>query len=752
MKFSLVNLIVWPRDASKAARVVSFAETGINLITGSSRSGKSAIIRIIDYCLGSRTCSIPKPGPIRRSSAWYGVVIRTEEGYKLLARRDPDTQDSTGDYMLVESASPTFPDRPIQNANRAAIDGLLSRLARLPQANADFDESGSGYKSRASFSDMTSFMFQPQRIVANEAVLFFEAEDEDHARKLREVFPLVLGAVDANTLVKQHRLAEVRHLLERRRRQLEALRGSIEDHAGEVRGRYLNAIDLGLLQADVASIDSAETRVLLARLQDLVRGWVEGRRPETDFLSFSAAARLAELRQRESFLAQQIATLRLRQVQLRELSLARQISEGLLARERDRLAPTSWLVEDVSNASTCPFCGSENHAGSVELARLGERAAAVESQWQGIATIPPMLDAEEVEIRRAQAQEEDSLRQTRAEKAHLDQLTETAAKPDEERALFIGKLLEFLAIQRSLSDDAGLPKEIEDLETEESELRGQVDADLITQRKEDALLLISKYAQHYGRIVELEDNDSLIKLDTKELTIRVLNDKGESAWLYQIGSGANYLGYHVAIMLALHEFFITKPIPYVPSLLILDQPSQTQFPDDLDEEAEQEEMTAVHKAFEALDEAIDRTGGRLQVIVSEHAGKSVFEGIKHLNVVERWRRGRKLIPWHWDAETLEGLNGLSAEWAVEDLRDTILIPALATAFGLFGPSEIADVQIDHANFANLSIAFQVTVSILRSDTTRTSEGEHSSEGAERHTAHGSIKQDLSISIEPDSIA
>ncbi len=72
-------------------------------------------------------------------------------------------------------------------------------------------------------------------------------------------------------------------------------------------------------------------------------------------------------------------------------------------------------------------------------------------------------------------------------------------------------------------------------------------------------------------------------------------------------------------MLDVHEFFVTKPIPHVPSLLILDQPSQTQFPDDADEDSEQEELLAVHKAFEAFDSAIDRTHEMLQVIVSEHA-------------------------------------------------------------------------------------------------------------------------------------
>jgi hypothetical protein len=747
MKFFLAKLIVWPRDDSKNLRVVSFPETGISIITGSNRSGKSAIIKIIDYCLGSWTCSIPKLGPIRRSSAWYGIVIHTEEGYKLLARRDPDLQDATDDYMLIESSAPTFPERPVKNTNRAAIKGLLARLARLPQATADFYETGSGYKGRASFSDMTSFMFQPQSIVANDTVLFFEADAEEHARKLREIFPLILGAVDADTLVKQHRLAEVRRLMERKRRQLEATTGSIRDYAGEVRGRYLSAIDLGLIQADVASIDHAEVRVLLARLGDLVTAWLQGQRPTEGGTSYSVAPRLAELRQRETLKAQEVSSLRLRQVQLRELSQARQLSEAILSRERDRLAPTSWLVEQVTKVGDCPFCGSDNHTGTVELARLAERAVAVESQWHGIATIPPMLDAEEVEIRRALTQEEDRLRQIRAERGHLEQITATVRKADEDRAVFIGQLIEFLSVQRKLSDDAGLAKEIDDLEVEEKELRTQVDADVIAQRKEDALLLISKYAQHYGQIVELENNDAMIKIEPRELNIRVINQSGESAWLNQIGSGANHLGYHVATMLALHEFFITKPIPYVPSLLILDQPSQTQFPDDLDEEAEQEELQAVHKAFKAFESAVDRTHGMLQVIVSEHAGKAVYAGIQHLTVVERWRRGRKLIPWHWDTEALAELNGKPADCAVEDMLDTILRPTLATALGISSPSNMSEVQIKRAVFTDLNIAFEVKVSISLPDMSgNEEEGLSSSKESTLHTIYGSIEQDLSISI------
>jgi len=710
MLFSIVKLVVWPRNLSKETRFINFNESGINLITGASRTGKSAIIKIIDYCLGSGTCSIPKIGPIRRSSEWYGVVVRTAEGYKLLARRDPDENDSTDDYMLVEGVASSVPQRPVKNTNRAAVKALLDRLARLPQANADFYNTGSGYKGRASFSEMTSFIFQPQSVVANDKVLFFEAEDENHARKLREVFPLVLGAVDADTLIAQHRLAEVRRHLDRLRRQLTMLSGSIEEYAGQVRGRFISAVDLGLIRADIATVEQFEIALLLARLRDIADGWTTGNRSQ-EARSFGAAARIAVLRQNETVSAQQISSIRLRLVKLRELSQARRLSEGVLARERDRLSPTSWLVEGVSHIESCPFCGSENHTATVELEKLVENAAAIESQWEGINAVPAMLDAEEVQLRRLQTEAEGQLRQIRDERVQLEQLTVAMHDADEERSIFIGKLLEFLRVHEVLTDNAGLRKEIADLELEEADLKDKVDTEAISQRKEDALLLISRLAQHYGQIVKLEDSQALIKLDTRALTIRVINEHGQSAWLYQIGSGANYLGYHVAMMLAMHEFFIARPIPYVPSLLVIDQPSQTQFPDDSDEQAEQEELLEVRQAFEACASAVERTKQGLQIIVSEHAGLKAFEGVRNLTVVDRWRRGRKLIPWHWDQLALKELEGKSGEWALEDISDAVLKPAFAKVLALAEQKDISMIKIDQASFSGEKLRFLVRVTI-----------------------------------------
>ena len=59
MKFYIDSILLWPKKANLTYRRVKFEPDKINIITGASRTGKSAIIPIIDYCLGSGKCTIP---------------------------------------------------------------------------------------------------------------------------------------------------------------------------------------------------------------------------------------------------------------------------------------------------------------------------------------------------------------------------------------------------------------------------------------------------------------------------------------------------------------------------------------------------------------------------------------------------------------------------------------------------------------------------------------------------------------------
>ncbi|GAB7046711.1 hypothetical protein JCM9534A_18370 [Catenuloplanes indicus JCM 9534] len=116
-----------------------------------------------------------------------------------------------------------------------------------------------------------------------------------------------------------------------------------------------------------------------------------------------------------------------------------------------------------------------------------------------------------------------------------------------------------------------------------------------------------------------------------------------------MGGGGNWLGYHLATLLSLHEWFAEHDLP-VPRLLILDQPSPVYFPSDYENagpEPEREaDRTSLRRAFEVITEVITNLAPGLQVIVMEHA--DLQAPVFSTAVVERWRRGQgALVPREW---------------------------------------------------------------------------------------------------------
>ena len=109
MLFQIRKVILWPRNGV-APQVVEFQPGVVNVISGASKTGKSAVIPIIDFCLGSDKCAIPV-GHIREKCEWFGILIDTVEGQKLLVRREPGNQKNTGDMVLLESEEIKIPVR-----------------------------------------------------------------------------------------------------------------------------------------------------------------------------------------------------------------------------------------------------------------------------------------------------------------------------------------------------------------------------------------------------------------------------------------------------------------------------------------------------------------------------------------------------------------------------------------------------------------------------------------------------------------
>jgi hypothetical protein len=124
----LKQLVVYSLDGEVSS--ISFDLGSLNIITGRSRTGKSALIRIIEYCLGSGECKVPE-GVIRESTSWYGLLLDFSGTDVFVARAEPGVtrNSSTKIHLDIGNGLEIPPyERLQQNVN---TDGLVDALSQL---------------------------------------------------------------------------------------------------------------------------------------------------------------------------------------------------------------------------------------------------------------------------------------------------------------------------------------------------------------------------------------------------------------------------------------------------------------------------------------------------------------------------------------------------------------------------------------------------------------------------------------------
>ncbi len=243
MHFQILKLILWSK-AGHPPRVVEFEPGMVNVISGASKTGKSAVIPIVDYCLASGKCSIPV-GTIREACSWFGIVVETMEGQKLLARREPGEARQTGDMFLLEGNTVEVPDEaPDKNTTADIVKRMLDKLAGLSQLGLNPEAE----TARVSFRDLMAFTFQPQYIVANPMVLYFNADTTEHREKVESDLSLRSGrALTPEMLAARWEIERLNRDLRRKEAAIQAAKTAVRAWQTETQAWIRNAIEFGLL-------------------------------------------------------------------------------------------------------------------------------------------------------------------------------------------------------------------------------------------------------------------------------------------------------------------------------------------------------------------------------------------------------------------------------------------------------------------------------------------------------------------------
>ncbi|MGI9067225.1 MAG: DUF3732 domain-containing protein [Pyrinomonadaceae bacterium] len=665
MKLAILKIILWPKDLKQSPRVISFVPGKINIITGESGTGKSTLTWIIDYCLGSEKCSIPV-GLIREVTGWFGLHLQLANTEMIIARRNPEDQQTTSDLYWAEGLELIVPMSVQKNARVEDLKNRFNQISHLPALDFSTDEKV-GFGGRASFRDMAAFNFQPQHIVANPFTFFYKADTTEHREKLRIIFPLALGAIDASTLAKQRELKDTEREHDRLNRELNARLTAARAWEAEVESYYLQARALGLLPNSappqlawrldkyVLELQKVPESVRAMDIPDIQEGTGE-----------AAVAELTQLINEEDRLGQEIGSIRRRLGKLDQLSSSVGDYGTTLTGQEDRMQGVGWFEERLQDTHECPVCAAVHTEGNPRLVELQTLARELKVLTASVYQAPAKLDQELAVLRQELRDLEGSISKARQKRRYLeDRSAALAAQRQRVRQiyLFVGRVeqaLDNLTASRNVDE---LREKVETLEQKIAELKRDLDPRSQSHRLDAAIDTVSATIGDYAQLLQLEHATENVLLNIRDLTLQFSPLSGRTDFLWEVGSGQNWVGYHIAGLLALHEHFISLSHNVVPRFLVIDQPSQVYFPEawtsmehapkGKTEIRVSSDIEGVRRIFSALSHFFDEVAGQFQVIVTEHAGSITWNGIPHVHLVGNWREGQEefLIPAAWRRTT-----------------------------------------------------------------------------------------------------
>lgn len=651
MTMQLIVLVLYSADGRK--RELRFRHGEVNIVTGCAATGKSAIIEIVDYCLGRSEFRIPE-GKIKECVTWYGLLLQIREGSQVfIAKPHPSSRravfQSQACYLAGSRIDVPEAEQLSLNSTDEAVVASLSRLLGIGENLAVPGRYRSSLPSEAHFRHSTYYLYQDQNLIGNKDVMFHRQAEEGLRRTIRETLPFFLGIAGEDQIQISEDLRRAQSKL--RKVESELSRCQAITGLQDLRARSLleEARQAGLVRIDVEAESSEELHAAL----ESAAAW-KGKAP-------------TEIRDERALeLGDEIEELRLELLDLgRRLSAAQsflRVADGYsdeANQQRLRLQSIGVFDPGAAVDGNCPFCQSPltRPLPSVEainrnLARLSEDLMTVERERPHLGRYVDSLKERKEGIREEIRAKELSLASVMSELEAARELRNSALRA----ARVAGRISLYFDSLEPQEEDRALHGAV-------GEARMQVDllekrlAERERQHEERRLSVLNRVSEQMtagARELDLEHSEWPFRFDLRGLTA-VADRPGHPIPMERMGGGENHLGCHLTTLLALHRVFVEDSRP-LPRFLILDQPSQNYFVSpsrytDLngtvsDMAASDADWEAIQRLFSFVFRFCKGMKGEFQLIVLEHANlpDAMFQ---EAVLEEPWTRARGLVPEDW---------------------------------------------------------------------------------------------------------
>lgn len=630
-------------------REISLKPDEVNIITGASGTGKSTLIKAVDYCLGASRCELP--AHVRRRCLAVGVKWGFGHDELVVGRLVPPVGQVSSSRMFVTAGKNlNLPSRIEEFQGATTVDAAKAYLERafgIGDLGSDPELPGQS-RGRATVRLITPYLFVTKEVIYSETVLLHGLERPDEGRDIIATMPYFLGATDNSTAVDERRLRQLQKTLEREEVRL----ASQARTSSSVKERALSLLKeaerLGLLVAPQAMQEEGS---LISELEKVAASKI-------DASAYPNEQELAALHRARKEILTALSDARRSLEATREAMREAAGFESAVSRQRKKLALAEHLgVDRVRRA--CPVCEAESDRGvqtalalNKALERMRGESAAVERVKPKLAEHDRTLESRVTELNERLRAIDDQIRTWLSQHAQAKSLSDLA----QVRSHLMGRISFFLD---TLTDHALQPtQDLAVLRAEIAAIESRIDREAREVKLRRAERKVSEYASQAFALLPTVAPcvGSELEFSARRPDVSVIEGgSGAVLRMPDVGSDQNYLAIHVALSFALHRHFELIDAP-VPGFLVLDQISRPYFPasgEDTDE-AEissagegDDDLQAMRMHIDFLFNETARRRG-LQVLLIEHA--FFRDDPRYVSATrERWTRasGKALIPVDW---------------------------------------------------------------------------------------------------------
>lgn len=633
-------------------RDLAFHIDGLNVITGRSSTGKSALSDIVEYCMGQSDCNVPE-GVIRDKVAWFAVLYQFTNEQVLIAKPSPAAGASSCRVAMERRGSnlaiPIFSELEV-NTDDDGVATLLSGLLGIPEnrTSVPLDNSRASYE--ATIKHTYYYLFQKQGLVTNKDQLLYRQNEQFQTQTIRDTLPILLGVSSNDRYELEAKLRMAQRDLRISGKFLEEARSAIDTSEQKGLSLLSEARAVGIVPTIAVTEDKDGVLELLrAALNWKPQSAIQDTSDDVSRLEGS----ISELRQDR------------RNLQTRADS-ARQFAKQAggfqteAAEQRDRLLSIGAFPKDPSTGEwQWPFA-EKNLAleSSIATALLNE-VNSLDVELATVAGQRPRLESYLADLDsqiRETTDEIQSAEQQLGAAIATNELMNAMGSRNSAAARVVGRISLFLEDIVPNIELVKLEARHERLRLRVVELERRIGDDSSGERLTSILNIVAGYVSQFLRELEAEFSAFPVRIDFTNLTI-IFDRPERSVPMGRTGGGENHLAYHLSALLALHLFAVKSDRP-LPRFLMIDQPTQVYFPSEqiyreadgsIRKTEEDADLAAVRRLFAWLRKFTEELAPGFQIIVTEHANLR-DDWFQAALVEDPWSRPPALVPDNWPYE------------------------------------------------------------------------------------------------------